>query len=69
MCAILQLVSAPGSFCFAARILCFLDRSTSSEGQKETARSLILSGIEIHASITDYFGGLAWFGAVINICF
>ena len=33
-----------------------------SEEQKETARSLILSGIEIHASITDDFHGLASFG-------
>ena len=40
----------------------------SFEEQREAARSLILSGIEIHASITDYFDGLASFEAVVNIC-
>ena len=42
--------------------------STGSEEQKETTHSLILSGNEIHANITDYFDGLASFGAVVNIC-
>ena len=47
------------------------DRSTVSDEQKEkeTARSLILSGIEIHASITDYFHGLASFGTDSRKCF
>ena len=35
------------SFCFDARSLCIPGRLTSSEEQKETALSLILSGIEI----------------------
>ena len=45
------------------RIVINRDVSTGSEVQKETVRSLILSGIEIHASITDYFHNLASFGA------
>ena len=51
-----------------ARFLCFLARSTGSEEQKETACSLILPVIEIHASVIDYFHGLASFGVELNIC-
>ena len=53
------------SFCFATQFLCFLDCSIVSEELKENAHGLILSGIEIHASITDYVHSLASFGADI----
>ena len=39
------------------------------EEKKETARSLILSEIETHANTTDYFHGLAPFGADSRKCF